>query len=54
MLNGVLKEDVEKVVIVYEFIWVIGIGKNVIFEEVNRVIGVIRNVIVEMYDEDIV
>ncbi|ADL42447.1 triosephosphate isomerase [Caldicellulosiruptor obsidiansis OB47] len=51
-LNGVSKEDVEKVVIAYEPIWAIGTGKNATPEEANRVIGVIRNVIAEMYDED--
>ncbi|ADQ40893.1 triosephosphate isomerase [Caldicellulosiruptor acetigenus I77R1B] len=51
-LNGVPKEDVEKVVIAYEPIWAIGTGKNATPEEANRVIGVIRNVIAEMYDED--
>ncbi|WAM34983.1 triose-phosphate isomerase [Caldicellulosiruptor morganii] len=51
-LNGVSKEDVEKVVIAYEPIWAIGTGKNATPEEANRVIGVIRKVIAEMYDED--
>ncbi|WPX07554.1 triose-phosphate isomerase [Anaerocellum danielii] len=51
-LNGVSKEDVEKVVIAYEPIWAIGTGKNATPEEANRVIGIIRNVIAEMYDED--
>lgn len=51
-LNGVSKEDVEKVVIAYEPIWAIGTGKNATPEEANRVIGVIRNVIAEIYDED--
>lgn len=50
-LNGISKNDINKVVIAYEPIWAIGTGKTATTAEAEEVCHEIRKVISEIYDE---
>ena len=51
-LQGVSKEEAEKVVIAYEPIWAIGTGKTATTEQAQEVCGAIREVLREIYDDE--
>ena len=51
-LQGVSKEEAEKVVIAYEPIWAIGTGKTATTEQAQEVCGAIRQVLREIYDDE--
>lgn len=48
-MAGLLKEQVEKVVVAYEPIWAIGTGKTATDEQANEAIAYIRSVIAGMF-----
>ena len=50
-LEGLTKEQAEKVVIAYEPIWAIGTGKTATSEDANDVIAYIREVVANLYGE---
>ena len=51
-LNGLNKEQVEKVIIAYEPIWAIGTGKVATKEDANKAIKQIRNKIENLYGKE--
>lgn len=51
-LQGITKEDVEKMVIAYEPIWAIGTGKTATSEDANNTIGYIRKVVESLYGKE--
>ena len=51
-LEGLSKENVQKLVIAYEPIWAIGTGKTATPEQANEMCGHIRNVVENIYDEE--
>ncbi|MGG7162602.1 triose-phosphate isomerase [Clostridium ihumii] len=51
-LDGLSKEQVEKLVIAYEPIWAIGTGKTATADEANETIGFIRNIVEKLYDKN--
>lgn len=52
-LQGVKKEEVQKIVIAYEPIWAIGTGHTATSEQANEVIGVIRKAVADMFGQDL-
>ena len=52
-LEGLTKEQVEKVVIAYEPIWAIGTGKTATKEDANDAIKMIRGKIAEIYGQNV-
>ena len=52
-LEGLMPEDVKKVIIAYEPIWAIGTGKTATKEEANESIQKIRDKIRQMYGQNI-
>ncbi|NMM65266.1 triose-phosphate isomerase [Clostridium sp. P21] len=51
-LEGLTKEQVEKLVVAYEPIWAIGTGKTATDEQANETIAHIRSVIASMYGKE--
>lgn len=51
-LEGLSKEQVEKLIIAYEPIWAIGTGKTATKEQANEVNGMIRKTVEELYGQD--
>ncbi|TYT22463.1 triose-phosphate isomerase [Dictyoglomus thermophilum] len=52
-LEGLEKENVEKIVIAYEPVWAIGTGHYAKGEDANEVASLIRRIISEMYDAEV-
>ncbi len=52
-LNGLTKEQIERLVIAYEPIWAIGTGKTATAEDANDTIGFIRSIVGRLYGSDI-
>ena len=52
-LEGLTKEEAEKVVIAYEPIWAIGTGKTATSEQANETIASIRKVVAEMFGQEV-
>lgn len=52
-LEGLSKEQVEKIIIAYEPIWAIGTGKTATAEDANNSIKAIRNKIAKIYGENV-
>ncbi len=50
-LQGVAKEELQKVIIAYEPVWAIGTGKTATAEQADEVCAVIRKVIAGLYDQ---
>ncbi|WIV10387.1 triose-phosphate isomerase [Proteiniborus sp. MB09-C3] len=51
--DGIVAEEVEKIVIAYEPIWAIGTGKTATKEEANEIIAFIRKIIMNKYQQEI-
>ena len=51
-LEGVLAEDLEKIIVAYEPIWAIGTGKTATKEDANNTIMEIRKKIAEIYGQN--
>lgn len=51
-LNGVAKEDLEKIIIAYEPVWAIGTGKTATAEQANEVCSLIRKTVAKLYGDD--
>lgn len=49
-LNGVSKEELNRVIIAYEPVWAIGTGKTATADQAQEVCAIIRNVVAETYD----
>ena len=52
-LEGLAKEEAEKVIIAYEPIWAIGTGKTATSEQANETIAAIRKVVAEMFGQEV-
>ena len=52
-LDGLTKEQAEKVIIAYEPIWAIGTGKTATKEQANETIAAIRSVVAEMFGKEV-
>ena len=52
-LDGITKEQAEKVIIAYEPIWAIGTGKTATKEQANETIAAIRSVVAEMFGQEV-
>lgn len=52
-LEGLLPQQVEKLVVAYEPVWAIGTGRTASPEQANQMCAYIRSTIEELYDEDI-
>ncbi|MGL4730857.1 MAG: triose-phosphate isomerase [Clostridium sp.] len=52
-LEGLTKDNAEKMIIAYEPIWAIGTGKTATADEANETIGFIRDVIGKIYDKTV-
>jgi triosephosphate isomerase len=51
-LNGLVEEQVKKMVIAYEPIWAIGTGKTATAEQANEVCGIIRKMVEKLYSRE--
>lgn len=51
--DGIVAEEMEKIVIAYEPIWAIGTGKTATKEEANEIIAFIRKIIMNKYRQEI-
>ncbi len=52
-LEGLTKEQAEKVVIAYEPIWAIGTGKTATSDQANETIAAIRAMVAEMFGQEV-
>ncbi|SHE33646.1 triose-phosphate isomerase [Clostridium fallax] len=52
-LEGLTKEQVEKIVIAYEPIWAIGTGKTATSDQANETIAAIRNKVSDMFGPEV-
>lgn len=52
-LEGIKKEEIEKIVIAYEPIWAIGTGKTASSDDANHMCGFIRRIIGDKYGEEV-
>lgn len=51
-LNGLVEEQVKKMIIAYEPIWAIGTGKTATAEQANEVCGIIRRMVEKLYSRE--
>ncbi|MEW6170978.1 MAG: triose-phosphate isomerase [Candidatus Omnitrophota bacterium] len=52
-LNGIPKEDAERIIIAYEPVWAIGTGKTATSAQAQEVHKYIRSLLVKLYDQDV-
>lgn len=51
-LQGVSKEELDRIIIAYEPVWAIGTGKTATSDQADQANGQIRQVIADLYDQD--
>lgn len=52
-LQGVSKEELDRVIIAYEPVWAIGTGKTATADQANEVCKHIRSIIADLYDSEV-